>query len=47
MFKHKNITPKFGVELLDDPQLTEFSDTEIKHLNGFAAEDAVVFALCV
>ena len=47
MFKHKNITPKFGVKLLDDPQLTEFSDPEIKHLNEFAAEYAVVFALWV
>ena len=47
MFKHKNITPKFGVKLLDDPKLTEFSDPEIKHLNEFAVEDGVVFTLWV
>ena len=44
MFKHKNITPKFGVELLDDPQLTEFNESEVNYLNELAAEFGVVVA---
>ena len=44
MFNYENITPKLGIEFTDDPQLSEFTDSEVNHLNELAAEYGVVVA---
>ena len=42
MFNYENITPKLGIEFTDDPQLSEFTDSEVNHLNELAAKYGVV-----